>query len=206
MGLNVSDYNLVNPTAASGRGQYFDTAGNTITATTQPRVDSGAMAGTFGQDPGSDVLEGVNTYRVSPTVYDSVMATGAELQKALTASSRLGGVTAGQYIMPLVTDLIAGLAHSAVRSPGSYYDAQIRSIHQRENVWTRGIARAIRAGYWNAYTGSFTTAPVAQDDMSAFETNGTDDAANPSRSVPGELVYADGKPNPVQDDYEAKNG
>ena len=34
----------------------------------------------------------------------------------------------------------------------------------------------------------------------------TDDAANPSRAIPGELVYMYGALTPKQDDYKAKTG
>jgi hypothetical protein len=204
MGLNVDDYNLVNPTAASGRGQYYDTAGSTLSASIQPKVDGGAMAGSFGQAFTSNLVDGVSTYRDQPDVYGSVMATGTEQQKALTASSNFGTLTAGQYLIVGVTTQVAGLHFTGLRSPGSYLPGNAVSIHQVTNVWTRQLAQALRQGYWNPYTGTFSTAPAAVDDFSAMTTNGTDDAANPSASIPGELVYTDGKPQPVQDDYPAR--
>jgi len=37
-------------------------------------------------------------------------------------------------------------------------------------------------------------------------TAATDDAANPTRAIPGELVYMYGALTPKQDDYKAKTG
>jgi len=37
-------------------------------------------------------------------------------------------------------------------------------------------------------------------------TAATDDAANPTRAIPGELVYMHGALTPKQDDYKAKTG
>ena len=81
-----------------------------------------------------------------------------------------------------------------------------RSIHKLEHMYTRRVATAIRAGYWNIFTGTWSTDPVVADDAPTW---GTDDAANPTRAIPGELVYRvsgqpDGTNGITQDDYEAK--
>jgi len=78
---------------------------------------------------------------------------------------------------------------------------QLRSIHKRESYKVNRIATAIRAGYWNIYTGAWTTLPTSTTDSP-----GTDEAATPTRSVPGELVYKTGAKVPVQDNYKAKTG
>lgn len=66
-----------------------------------------------------------------------------------------------------------------------------RSVNKRESVITRKIATAIRAGNYNFYTGTWSSAPSEQDD-SAMVAN--DVAANPTRSVPGKLTYKLGQP------------
>lgn len=82
-----------------------------------------------------------------------------------------------------------------------------RSIHKVEHVHTRKVATAIRAGYWNIFSGEFSTAPENSDDIGLF---GQDDAAVPSYAVPGELTYRvsgnQGGPGVTDADYEAKTG
>lgn len=76
-----------------------------------------------------------------------------------------------------------------------------QSIHKTEGATSLLYTTAFRNGYYNMYNGSFLVAPGVQSD--SF---GNDEAARPSRAVPGELVYKTGAKVPVQDDYEAKNG
>ena len=49
---------------------------------------------------------------------------------------------------------------------------------------------------------------VALDTYNVAVTGTTplDQAANPTRAIPGELTFRDGSPNPTSVDYEAKNG
>jgi hypothetical protein len=77
-------------------------------------------------------------------------------------------------------------------------------------VRTTRTTTAIRAGYWNIYTGTWSTTPttavdnfwdIANDTTSSTS---TDQAATPTRSVPGELTYKLGQPSPVSVDYPAK--
>jgi len=82
---------------------------------------------------------------------------------------------------------------------GAAVPSNVRSIHKLEVLRTRKTATAIRAGNWNMYTGQFTVQP---DNI--IDTLATDDAANPTREVPGELTYKTGAPEPVQDNYKEK--
>lgn len=116
------------------------------------------------------------------------------------ATGTLGYLVAGTYIIRRVSATIAGIANTLLRSGASDYGVR-RSIHKLEALRTRKVATAIRAGYWDEYNGVFTTAPSVSNDASTF---GTDDAAAPTASVPGELTYKTGKPVPVQDEYAAR--
>ena len=89
----------------------------------------------------------------------------------------------------------------------------MRSINKRESIKSNGVAAAIRAGYWNIYSGTWTVNPtpvtVATTGVpTAGQTQvGNDDAATPTRSQPGELVFRTGAKLPVRDrDYKPKNG
>lgn len=81
-----------------------------------------------------------------------------------------------------------------------------RSIHKLEASRLSRTATAIRAGYWHVYSGTWTTKPTDANDIS---TMGTDQAATPTRAIPGELVYrVSGQPDATngvkQVDYPAK--
>mgnify|MGYP006242000695 FL=1 len=59
------------------------------------------------------------------------------------------------------------------------------------------------------FTGDFTSPPaVALDTYNVAVSGDTplDQAANPTRAIPGELTFRNGSPNPTSVDYEAKNG
>lgn len=93
-------------------------------------------------------------------------------------------MTADQYIMLAYSSSVAG--GQKVRTGfGSDFGIR-RSIHKLEHMYSRLVATAIRAGYWNIYTGVWSTDPTVQDDAATW---GTDDAANPTRPLPGELTY-----------------
>jgi len=76
-----------------------------------------------------------------------------------------------------------------------------KSIHKTESSTSLQYTTAFRNGYYNMYTGKFLVAPTISSD--SF---GNDDAARPSRDVPGELVYRTGAKRPVEADYPSKNG
>lgn len=87
---------------------------------------------------------------------------------------------------------------------GALVPSNIRSIHKLETLRTRRQTSAIRQGYFNDFTGKYDEGyPVVAVDALA-----TDEAANPSRENPGELVYIAGNSNtilvPVTDDYKPK--
>ena len=110
-------------------------------------------------------------------------------------------MTAEKYIIMRVTTEVAGQSNNVLRSGGADFGDR-RSINKLEHLYTTRTATAIRAGFWNIFTGEFTTAPVTADDIG---TVGTDDAAVPTQAIPGELVYKEPKPLPVQDNYQARS-
>lgn len=70
-----------------------------------------------------------------------------------------------------------------------------------------GKATAIRAGYWNEYSGTWSTAPTATNSSignvsgSTVTDGSADNEGNVSRSIAAELVYRSGKPAPVMANY-----
>lgn len=101
------------------------------------------------------------------------------------------------------TTTISGTSNTYLQS-GAAVPGNIRSIHKLETLRTRRLTTAIRAGYWNIYTGKFSTPPTVTVDSLA-----TDNAATPTRDVPGQLQYMAGDTDhtvlvPEQDTYKQK--
>ena len=73
-------------------------------------------------------------------------------------------------------------------------------------------ATAIRTGYWNEYSGVYSTRPSESNASignvaGSTVTDGTaDHEANVSRSFRGELTYMDGSLTPHSEDYDLPTG
>lgn len=145
------------------------------------------------------------------TVFGSTVVSNAVVDYANPALS--GGTFAYSNNRPtavkLTTTLAGSVSNTFLRSGASDLGSR-RSIHRQEKVRTTRTTTAIRAGYWNIYTGTWSTTPttavdnfwdIANDTTSSTS---TDQAATPTRSVPGELTYKLGQPSPVSVDYPAK--
>lgn len=168
--------------------------GSAVTATST--VNRGGVAKRVGTS--STVLDNVSIGNQGVSVFGSTVIDGTDTDKALS-----GGTIAHDHVKPImarVTTELGGVSTTALATTAND-PTQLRSIHKRESYKVNKIATAIRAGYWNIYSGTWTTNPTA-----TTETPGTDEAATPTRSVPGELVYKTGAKVPVQDNYKAKTG
>lgn len=147
----------------------------------------------------SAILDTVSVSKDTTGVFGSTVIDDAYADKAIS-----GGVFSHDHTKPItarVTTEIAGVA-SSVLLTNSNNPSQLRSINKRENYRSPGTATAIRAGYFNLYTGLFSTPPTLVN-----EAPGTDNAANPTRSAPGELVFRTGAKLPVRNyDYKSKTG
>ena len=107
---------------------------------------------------------------------------------------------------PGSSGLVAGASNSAAGLP----------INQIGKIQVKLYKTAIRNGEFNPVTAQFDTEPVAVavsggfnisagvDNSSTLIASGTDNAANPTQDVPGELVYMDGDSDPTQDEYKAR--
>jgi hypothetical protein len=170
------------------------------------QVNGSAVTATSTKNQGGAVVNGGTTTLLDSVdlgysnvgVFGSSVVDNNSADKALSA-----GTFAYNNQAPVakrVTETLSGVANTVLRS-GADQPGLIRSIHKLEVLRTRRLTTAIRAGYWNIYSGSWSTNPTV-----AVDTLSTDDAANPTRTAPGELAYKTGAPAPVQDDYKAKNG
>jgi len=128
-------------------------------------------------------------------------------------SARFNG---GTQVIVRVTDTIAALSNTVLLG-GDSNSAEDPSIHQIDVIETKLYKTAVRNGQWNPVEGAFSPAvsvvesggwniSAGVDNSATLIASGTDDAANPTQDVPGELVYHYGSgAQPTQDEYEAKN-
>jgi len=129
-------------------------------------------------------------------VFGSSVVDGVNTDKALSAGTF--SYSNQHPVAKRLTNELSGVSNSYLQS-GALVPGNIRSIHKLEVLRTRKFTTAIRAGDWNIYSGRWITKPsVVVDSLPS------DDAASPSRSMSGELVYKTGAKVPVRDDYKAK--
>jgi hypothetical protein len=143
---------------------------------------------------------------VNSFVTDKAYVASASAGSYTLVAGTFATMTAAQYVMLGYSSSIAG-GQATRKGFGADYGIR-RSIHKLEHMYSRLVATAIRAGNWNIYTGMWSTDPTVQDDAPTW---GTDDAAAPTRPIPGELTYRtsgqqDGSTGygVTEDDYEAK--
>jgi hypothetical protein len=143
---------------------------------------------------------------VNSIVTDKDYVASASAGSYTLVAGTFATMTAEQYIMLAYASSVAG-GQATRKGFGADYGIR-RSIHKLEHMYSRLVATAIRAGYWDGFNGVWTTDPTVQDDAPTW---GTDDAATPTRLIPGELTYRtsgqqDGSTGygVTEDDYEAK--
>lgn len=153
---------------------------------------------------------------------DKPFTSGAGTLTYGTNDGDFATMTAGRYVARRLngnSNFLRGIASTLLQSGASDYQIR-RSIHKVETAFRHdGVATAMRAGFWDSVNGVFTTAPTATntsvgDVSGATVTDGTaDNAASPTRAIPGELVYREGgKPSAAttsgsgvhMDDYKSQ--
>ena len=160
----------------------------------------------------NDAVQKITAAAASTFDTDEPYVAAATAGDYTLVAGRFASMTPEEYVMLAYRTRVAWNGATAQHTATGFgADFGIRrSIHKLEHLWTRLVATAIRAGFWHIYDGVFTTAPGNQDDATLF---GTDDAANPTRAIPGELVYRtsgqqDGTTGfgVTEDDYEEITG
>lgn len=131
-------------------------------------------------------------------VFGSTPVDNDDADKALS-----GGTFAHDHVKPItkrVTTELAGVASNVLDTTGSNPDL-VRSIHKLETLRTRRITTAVRDNKWNEYAGVWESGyPVV-----AVDTLATDNAATPTREVPGSLSFLYGGPTASGVNYSSKN-
>lgn len=179
----------------------------TSVVTKQSTVNNGGII-TANGTAASDVVRTESTASAQVGVFGSTVVDNDSADKALSAGKF--AFNNKKPIAKKVTTSLAGVAEPFFKS-GAGDPGSIQSIHQIRVIRTRRDTTAIRQGNWNYYNGQFDPGypVVAVDEFydvaaDATSVNPTDNAANPTQEVPGELVYKTGAPNPVQDAYAKK--
>jgi len=160
---------------------------------------------------GIAINAGSSTAKVGKLILGaSQVNTGSIVVDRETADKAISaGVFAYGTQRPISTRLsvVIGSGSSNVLLSGAGVPSQIRSVHKIESRRTVRKATAMRAGYFNLLTGKFTTNPTtATDSLLAGAASGVDNAASPTRAVPGRLFYKLGSRTPVSVNYKAKTG
>jgi hypothetical protein len=148
----------------------------------------------------SALLDNVAVSRYNAGVFGSTVLDNDSADKALS-SGTFAYDNESPVAKRLTTELAGGVANTTLLS-GAAVPANVRSIHKLETLRTQRITTAIRANKYNRYTGDWDAGFPAN----AVDSLSTDDAATPTRSVPGELTYKTSAPLAVNDDYKPKNG
>jgi hypothetical protein len=138
-------------------------------------------------------------------VFGSSVVDGTDTDKALSAGTF--SFSNQRPVAKRVSSSLSGVSNTVLRS-GASQPGLIRSIHKLEVLRTRRLTTAIRAGKWNIFKGAFLNNQdqTADNPTVATDSLASDNAATPTRDVPGELVYKTSAPVPVQDNYKAKTG
>ena len=155
----------------------------------------------FGVRYSSEVLSSVDL-GLSSTKTGSIVVDGQDTDEALSAGTF--AYNNNSPIAKRVTRTLSGVDNDFLLKGAARPDL-IQSVHKIESIRTRRIATAIRSGFWNEYTGSWTTNPtVAVDSFVGSDSTSNDYAARVSRNQPGNLTYKLGNPSVVTVGYAKK--
>lgn len=157
----------------------------------------------------SNKLRSENTASNPVGVFASTVVSGVNTAKPLS-----GGTFAYNEQRPVakkLTSTLAGTVSNTFLRSGAEDPGDLRSINFQTKVRTQRTTTAIRANKWNECLGVWESSyPVNTTDnffnpaTSGSSSTSTDEAAQPTRLVPGELTYLQGNPVPKLDNYKAK--
>ena len=177
------------------------------------QVNGSAVTSSSTVNDGGSVLNGGSTSILNSVdlgysnvgVFGSSVIDNDSADKALSAGTF--SYSNQSPIAKRVTEELSGVSNTFLQS-GASKPGLTRSIHKLEVLRTRRLTTAIRAGKWNIFKGAFLNNQDQTADLPtvAVDSLSSDNAATPTRAVPGELTYKTGAPTPVNDDYKAKTG
>ena len=141
----------------------------------------------------------------------TTIVSGINNTTAITA----GAWNSGVQVMSL-DQTIAGAANTALQGGSSNSANEAYTPLVLDGMLIQRTTTAIRAGYWNVFSGTWTTPPTQAvlnlwslgDGVGIagnFRSVGVDHAGNPTQNEPGEIGIRDGSANPVQTGYQPRN-
>lgn len=172
-------------------------------------VNNGGTAINVGSS--STVLDNRALGANNQTVFGSTVVSDAVVDYAdLALASGTFSYNNTKPIGPRLTTTLAGSVSNTFLQSGASDLGSRRSIHRQEKVRSNRFTTAFRNGNFNLYTGKYSAVTTAVDNFwdianDTTSSTSTDEAATPTRSVPGELTYKLGQPAPVSVDYSSKN-
>lgn len=182
------------------------TNGSSSVTSTSTKNNGGVM--TANGTATSNIVRSQPTAAAQVGIYANTVVDNADADKALSAGTF--AYNNAKPTAPKITTTLAGTSNTFLRSAAND-TTNAKSINKLEVVRTRRLTTAIRNNKWNEYSGEFETGyPTGVVDnfwdvsLSSGVATSTDEAAAPTRSVPGELVYLQGSPVPKLDNYKAK--
>lgn len=213
--------------AASGNGAAPSTAANRNN--NGGTVLQGGNVDTTGFITNNFTMQEATAGNAAEDIYGSTIVaksgTGASttdrvgVRKAVNAGTIAFTPTATQWIMKggNVSTTIGGVANTVLVGGHTDFDGKAAT---RDNIQENLATYMLGSG-----NGTFDVMAVSSTELTpgytkggdagskrffvapsgAGDVNATDDAAVPTRAVPGELTYMDGSPNPVTDEYQARD-
>jgi hypothetical protein len=193
-----------------------------------PKNNGGTAIGVNGKGSDSQITKAIGVYQLANDVgadfgskvvandgTEGATTDSVGVAKAVSAGTLAFTPNATQWIVRggNVSTTIGGVANTVLAGAGYYSSSVITdNIHQL----TKNTLVGSGNGTFNFYarpstdiTPNYTKGAEAGNTLQFVKTDGTtaatDDAATPTRSVPGELTYRFGGPLPKQDDYKARN-
>ena len=135
-----------------------------------------------------------NAYTVNGE-YTNTVATGLSIDHAQvtvdggSTKKTVGYLSAGRYATRGVALSIynGSSTVNVMSTPASEYGR--RKLHSKTAVRSFGVAAAIRAGYWDIYSGTFSTAPTAANDFAAMGADAEISGIGDNVSVGGEFAF-----------------
>jgi hypothetical protein len=112
-----------------------------------------------------------------------------------------------EWVIRGISTTLGGRANTVLLNKGNQYD----SAEIRDNIFENTHTHALGSGTLTsinifARPSGFLHGELKKGGNAGYEVSfGTDEAAAPTRGVPGELTYRTGAKLPVQDNYKAKD-
>lgn len=184
--------------AVKVNGSAFSVAPNARNSGTKENGGSITRSGTIASGKFTSVV----VSRYNSAVFGSTVIEASSTVKDYATKSLSAGTFVYNNPKPIAmrySTTISGTSNTVLQS-GANKPGITRSIHKLETLRTRRFTTAIRANKYNRTTNTFDSGYPAI----AVDSLGTDNAAAPSRSVPGQLVFKLGQPVPVTQNYSAK--